>query len=72
MDPLILLAAISASIDLTQKLLPMVDQLKASGQITPEQQKAVLDQYASLRARADGQFSGPQWRVSTPTKEKSL
>lgn len=64
MNPLQILAAISASIDLAEKLLPLVDNLKASGQITTEQQQAILDKYHSLRDKADGQFSGPQWQVS--------
>lgn len=65
MDPLTILAAISASIDLTEKLLPLVGQLQSSGQITVAQQQAVLDAYNSLKAKADGQFSGPEWTPST-------
>jgi|GEM_PF-2748735 len=64
MDPLTAIAALNASITLTQTLLPVIAQMKNDGQITAEQQAELLAKYNSLRAQADGQFSGPQWQVS--------
>jgi len=63
MDPISILAAISASIDIAEKLLPLVSQLKADGQITADQQADILARFESLKAKADGQFSGPEWQV---------
>lgn len=64
MDPLTILAVINGSLALTESLLPVLDQLVKSGQITAEQQAVILAKYNSLKARADGQFSGPQWAIS--------
>jgi hypothetical protein len=59
---------INASLTLLEELLPKLSQLKASGEITAEQQAAVLAKYTSLKTRADGQFAGPEWQVEPPSR----
>lgn len=63
MDPLTILAAVSASVKLAKELLPELDRLVQSGDITPEQQAAARSEYESLKSQADGQFSGPHWQI---------
>ncbi len=55
---------VNASLTLLQELIPTLAQAKADGKITPEQQAEVLASYNSLKAKADGQFSGPEWELS--------
>jgi hypothetical protein len=55
------IALISAALALAEKLLPRLDALVKSGQITPAQQQAVRDRYLALRAKADAAFQGPEW-----------
>ena len=52
---------INAALALAEKLIPRLAALVKSGEITPEQQQAVRDQYAALRAQADAAFTGPEW-----------
>lgn len=62
MDPATMISLATVAIDLVEKLLPALEQLRAKGEITPEQQQKVRDRYLSLRARADGQFMGSHWK----------
>jgi hypothetical protein len=62
MDPATILSLATVAIDLVEKLLPAIDQLRLKGNITAEQQQQVRARYESLKARADGQFSGPEWQ----------
>lgn len=64
MDPIALLALINASLSLVEKSLPIVQQLKNNGEITPAQQAELLAQYESLKTQADGQFQGPEWQIT--------
>lgn len=59
------LTLIDVGLALVEKLLPTLSSLKLSGEITAEQQQAVLDKFNSLRAKADGQFGGPEWEVTS-------
>ena len=61
MDPLTILNAVNAGLALVDALLPELQKLQLKGEISVEQQQAVLDRYSRLKARADGQFSGPEW-----------
>lgn len=65
MDPLTVLNGINAGLALVDALLPELQKLHLSGQITIEQQKEVRGKYVLLRARADTHFSGPEWTLST-------
>jgi len=64
MDPLSIIAALNAALSLSNSLLPLVEQFKQEGTITPEQQAEIAAKYKSLRDRADGQFAGPAWQPS--------
>jgi hypothetical protein len=46
---------------LVDALLPTLTELVRKGEVTVEQQAAVRAQYESLKAKADGQFSGAHW-----------
>jgi hypothetical protein len=54
---------LNAALTLVEELLPKLSELKANGEISAEQQAALLAKYNSLKARADGQFAGPEWQV---------
>lgn len=56
--------AINAALTLIEELLPQAEALVQSGQITPAQQQTMLDKYNSLKAKADGQFSGSAWQIT--------
>lgn len=63
MTPAEVLLAINSGLNLVDALLPQLQQHKLSGDITPEQQQAVLDRYAALREKANEMFSGPEWQT---------
>jgi hypothetical protein len=55
------LIAIQAALKLVDALLPTLTELVRKGELTVEQQAAVRAQYESLKAKADGQFTGTHW-----------
>lgn len=63
MNPLLVINGVNAALALVEALLPTLQELKLAGQISAEQQQSVLDRYNSLKNRAEGQFSGPEWRI---------
>jgi hypothetical protein len=63
METTAILAAVNAALDITTQLLPLINQLAAKGEVTPEQQAELLARYNSLKTQADGQFTGPAWQV---------
>jgi len=63
MDPVTAISLATAGMSLIEQLIPIINDMRLSGQITAEQQRQVLDRYQSLKARADGQFSGPEWAI---------
>lgn len=63
MPPLAILAAVNASLALAEQLLPLVAKLRASGEVSVDQQKEVEAKLESLRARAAGEFSAPHWKI---------
>lgn len=64
METAAIIAALNGALSLSATLLPLIAQLKQSGQITPEQQDELLAKYNSLKTQADGQFAGPAWQAS--------
>lgn len=58
MDPLTLL---TLAITLAETLIPKVVKMAAAGEITAEEQRAVLDRFTRLRAQIDAGFTGPEW-----------
>ena len=65
METAAIIAALNGALSLSTTLLPLIQQLQQQGQITAQQQAALLAQYNSLKTQADGQFSGPEWKLST-------
>jgi len=63
MDPITVIAVINGSMSLVKSLLPVIDQMVQSGEITPAQQAEARAAYESLKAQADGQFQGPHWQI---------
>jgi hypothetical protein len=59
------LAAANAAMALLKVLMPEIQELRAKGQITPEQQDQVRGQYVELRDHMDEMFTGPEWDLST-------
>lgn len=64
MNPAIILPLASAGISLLEQLIPQISALVKRGEITPEQQADIKRRFESLRAKAGGEFSGPEWTVS--------
>lgn len=54
----------SAALALLEKLLPVIQQQVKTGQITPEEQQKIRDQYNSLRNQGDAAFAGPEWNIT--------
>lgn len=53
----------NAALTLVEELVPRIESLVKSGQITPEQQQTVRDRYTQLRDNLDARFSGPEWQI---------
>lgn len=65
MDPITALALANAGLALMEQLIPQIQEAAHRGDITVEQQAEVRRRYLSLKARAEGQFAGPEWSLST-------
>lgn len=63
MNPVIVVQLLTSALADAAILLPVIQTLTATGQITVEQQTAVLAQYNSLKTQAEGQFAGPEWKL---------
>jgi hypothetical protein len=62
MDPVTAINLAVTGLNLVEQLLPVIEQMRLSGDITAAQQAEVRARYESLKARADGQFNGPEWQ----------
>lgn len=65
MSPLVIIAAANAALSLVETLIPKIQEWVQTGEITADQQADLLARYNSLKNKADGQFSGPEWKLST-------
>jgi hypothetical protein len=63
MDPITAIAAANAALALAETLIPKIQEWAKNGDVTPEQEASVRARLLSLRARAGGEFSGPEWQV---------
>ncbi len=63
MNPATIIALLNAAMSMTEELLPLVTEAAQKGEISPEQQAKVLARYQSLKNRAEGQFSGLEWKA---------
>lgn len=67
MDPATAISLFSVGASLVERMIPIIRDLHLKGQINAAQQQQVLDRYQSLKTRADGQFTGPQWEPTPNT-----
>jgi len=65
MNAAIIVGAITAGLDLVERLMPLLDKLQLAGQISVEQQAAVRQRYNQLRATLDERFRAPHWQVGS-------
>lgn len=65
MDPLVLIGAANAAFALIEALIPQIAAMVGKGEISVEQQKAILDKYNSLKKSVEDGFTGPEWDLST-------
>lgn len=59
-----MITAANAALALAEALIPKIRELARRGEITTEQQTELLRRVESLKAKAAGEFSGPEWQVS--------
>lgn len=64
MNPLSVVAALNASLEIADKLLPIVKDFQSQGLITKERQAEIRAKVDALRATAGELFSGPEWEPS--------
>jgi hypothetical protein len=64
MDPATAISLLTAGASIVEKMIPIIRDLKLKGQITAKEQARILAKIESLRTRAAGQFSGPEWAKS--------
>jgi hypothetical protein len=64
MDPITVLAMASAAMAFLKEAVPQIKEMFNRGEITKEQQDALLAEYQSLRERTEGQFAGKEWEKS--------
>lgn len=57
------IALASAAIALVEKLIPKIQEWVKSGQVSPEEQKALFDKYNNLATSLDEMFNGDEWKI---------
>ncbi len=62
MDPKLILSLADMAFGIIEQLAPHIAAAFGAGQITPDQQKALMDRIEGLRS---GAFAGPEWQPST-------
>ena len=61
-----ILLAFNAALALAEKLLPLLSEAFARGEMSVADQQAARDRYLALRTKADGAFTGDHWQPSAP------
>lgn len=64
MDPITVLALVSAAVKLGKEVIPQIRDAFANGEIPDDKQAEVRAQYESLRQQLGGEYQGPQWELS--------
>lgn len=57
------LALAMASLELLDKLIPIIDRNVRAGDVTAEEQQALKDKADKLRAGLDTAFDAPHWKI---------
>lgn len=63
------IAAINGILAVLEILVPKIVELTKAGEITPEQQQALLDRKDAILGKLDEAFSGPEWVVEPSVGE---
>jgi len=63
MTPANTVLVVTSALTLVEQLLPKITELASRGEISAEQQAEVRARYESLKVKAAGQFSGPEWQI---------
>lgn len=71
MDPITILSLASAGLSIVEQLAPKIQQLFASGEITPQQQADLMARYAQLLTNSAASFAGSEWTKSDGTPSGS-
>lgn len=65
MDPITIVALANAALGMVEALMPQVAALFKNGEISVEDQKALLDRYNAVKAATESGFTGEEWKQST-------
>jgi len=71
MDPFTILAAANASLALVKALIPEIQRLTKTGEISVEEQFKTLHAYNELKNNLEEYFSGEEWRLETGVSSSS-
>ena len=64
MPPQAIVALANALLGGLDVLIPRIQQLFKSGEISAKDQQAVRDKYLALKNAGDAAFTGPEWSVT--------
>lgn len=64
MDPVTIAVMVTTLISLIRELVPQIQSWKESGEIDEASANKVRDEYMRLRQKADGQFTGSEFKPS--------
>lgn len=59
------LAAANAALALAETLIPQIASLVQSGEVSKEEQSALLNRYEALKNATAEHFTGPEWEVDS-------
>lgn len=54
----------SAALQLVRQLIPAIQARLKAGNVTVEEQQALMNEYLALKELADGLFEGPEWEIT--------
>lgn len=63
MPPSAIIALANALLAGLDVLVPKIQDLFKSGEISVEEQQSIRDKYLALRSQGDAAFTGPEWNV---------
>jgi hypothetical protein len=54
----------NAALSLVEQLIPVIADKVRKGEVPAADQQELLAKFDSLKAKRDGQFSGPEWQIA--------
>ena len=67
MSPAAIIALANALLGGLDVLIPHIEKLFKSGEISAADQQAIRDKYLALKASGTSAFEGPEWQITEPT-----